>query len=49
MGESDNVFVLHQTAKAVSGNTDPAITVALAVTLVVEVALMIWVIIETRK
>ncbi len=43
------MFVLHQTAKAVSGNTDPAITVALAVTLVVEVALMIWVIIETRK
>ena len=43
------MFVLHQTAKAVSGSTDPAITAALAVTLVVEVALMIWVIIETRK
>ena len=49
MVESDNVFVLYQTAKAVSGSTDQAITAALAVTLVVEVALMIWVIIETRK
>lgn len=41
--------VFYHTYKAVSGSTDPAITVALAVTLVVEVALMIWVIIETRK
>ena len=43
------MFVLHKTAKAVSGSTDQAITVALAIILAVQVALMIWVIIETRK
>jgi len=43
------MFVLHQTAKAVSGSTDQAITAALAIILAVQMALMIWVIIETRK
>ena len=43
------MFVLNQAAKAVSGNIKPAITAALAIILAVQVALMIWVIIETRK
>lgn len=41
--------VLHNTYKAVRGSTDPAITAALAIILAVQVALMIWVINETRK
>ena len=47
--EGESMFVLHQTAKAVSGSTDPAITAALAIILAVQVALMIWVIIKTRE
>ena len=41
--------VFYHTYKAVSGSTDQAITAALAIILAVQVALMIWVIIETRK
>lgn len=43
------MFVLNQTAKAVSGSTGPAITAALAAILAVQVVLMLWVIIKTRK
>ena len=41
--------VFYHTYKTVSGNTDPAITVALAVVLAVTVILLICVIIEIRK
>lgn len=43
------MFTLHETYKAVSGSTDPAITAALAVILAVNVILLIWIIIELRN
>ncbi len=43
------MFTLHETYKAVSGSTDPAITAALAVVLAACVILLIWMIIEIRN
>ena len=47
--EVKSMFTLHETYKAVSGSTDPAITAGLAVILAACVVLLIWAIIEVRK